>query len=196
MVHRPHPTLIPLPAELWSERVLLRPLLEDDAEAVFAAIDEAREHLRPWMDWVDKHQTVEDTRDYCLRCAASWLLRFDLTLGIFDAASSVYLGGTGMHEPDWTLRSFEIGYWIRPTAEGHGFVGEAVRLLTGLALERLDARRVEIRCDATNERSRRVAEKAGFVYEGTLRNDSLTTAGEPRSTLVFSLIPEDYTRFS
>ena len=189
-----HPTLIPLPAELRSERVLLRPLAAEDAEAVFAAIEEARDHLRPWMDWVDNHRSVADSRDYCLRCAAKWLLRNDLALGIFDAQTGGYLGRTGMHDPDWSLCSFEIGYWIRPTAEGRGYVGEAVGLLVRLAFEHLNARRLEIRCDAANERSRRVAEKTGFILEGTLRNDSLTVGGEPRSTLVFSLIPEDYAR--
>ena len=189
-----HPTLIPLPDELRSGRVLLRPLAADDAEAVFTAVVEARDHLRPWMDWVDNHRTLDDSRDYCLRCAANWLLRSDLTVGMFDPATGDYLGGTGLHRMDWEVRAFEIGYWIRPSAEGRGYVGEAVGLLAGLAFEWLDARRLEIRCDATNERSRRVAERAGFVFEGTLRNDSLTSNGEVRSSLIFSLIPEDYAR--
>ena len=189
-----HPTLIPLPDELRSERVVLRPLRPEDAKAVYEAIDEARDHLRPWMDWVDNHRSVEDTLDYCLRSAAKWLLRSDLGLGIFDAASGGYLGGTGMHEPEWELRAFEIGYWIRPTAEGRGFVGDAVGLLATLAFEWLAAQRLEIRCDATNERSRRVAERAGFVLECRLRNEARAPNGQARDTLVFSLVPDDYAR--
>lgn len=192
--HPSHRTSIMLPDELRSERMRLRPLHPGDAEAVFAAIDEAREPLRPWIAWVDNHQSVEDARDYCVRCAAKWLIRDDLSLGIFDAASGAYLGGTGLHRLDWEIRLFEIGYWIRQTVQGRGYVSDAVRLLTALAFEHLPARRLEIRCDATNERSRRVAERAGFVFEGRLRNDSLSVAREPRDTLVFSLIPEDYQR--
>lgn len=189
-----HPTLILLPDEIRSERVVLRPLRSEDAEAAFAAIDEAREHLRPWMDWVDKQRTVDDVRDYCLRTAGKWILRTDLAMGMFAVASGAYLGGTGLHDPDWELRRFEIGYWIRPSAEGHGFVSEAVRLLSRLAFDDLGARRLEIRCDATNDRSRRVAERAGFLLEGRLRNEALAPDGEPRDTLVFSLIPADYER--
>lgn len=184
-------TLIPLPERLEGERILLRPYREDDAPAVFAAIDEARDHLAPWMAWVHFHRTVDDTRDYCLRTVAAWTLREEITYGLFDRADGRYLGGAGFHKPDWDGRTFEVGYWLRPSAVGHGYVTEAVRLLVGLAFGRFDARRVDLWCDATNDRSRRVAERSGFVFEGRLRNRSRTPDGLPRDDLVFSLIPGD-----
>jgi RimJ/RimL family protein N-acetyltransferase len=110
------PTLIAIPDELRGRRVLLRPYRANDAKQVFAAIDESREHLEPWMPWVDEHATVDDTRDFCIRSASHWLLRSELPLGIFHAAGKRYLGSTGFHAPDWALRAFEIGYWLRATA--------------------------------------------------------------------------------
>jgi RimJ/RimL family protein N-acetyltransferase len=107
------PTAIPLPDALRSPRLILRPLRPEDAEAIFAAIDESREHLRPWMLWVDNHRSIDDTRDWCARAAADWLTRSELTLGFFDAASGRFLGGTGLHVHDWERRLFAIGYWIR-----------------------------------------------------------------------------------
>src|SRR5262249_27235381 len=92
---------------------------------------------------------------------------------------------------DWSLRSFEVGYWLRDGAEGHGYAQEAVRELTRFALEELAANRVEIRCDPRNERSRRVAERLGFVYEGCLRNSRQDPEGRPRDTVVYGLIPGD-----
>ena len=188
------PTLIDLLAEIRGERVTLRPYRPDDAAQLFAAIDESREHLRPWMPWVDEHVTVEETRDYCVRSAANWLLRANLPLGIFSVRDGQFLGATGFHEPDWQLRAFEIGYWLRSSAVGHGFMTESVRLLVDFAFGHLQARRVAITCDPRNAASRRVAERAGFVLEGRLRNDSLGTDGEPRDSLVFSLVPEDWER--
>ena len=132
-------TLIDLPAELREARVLLRPYRADDAEAVFAAVDESREHLRPWVTWVDANRAVDDVREYCIRCAANWILRSDLALGIFDAASGRFLGGTGLHDPDWELRAFEIGYWLRVSALGHGYATESTRLLADFALAPLQA---------------------------------------------------------
>jgi RimJ/RimL family protein N-acetyltransferase len=185
------PTLIDLPSELRGPRVLLRPYRADDAEQVFAAIDESLDHLRPWVDWIDNNRSLDDVRDYCIRSQASWLLRTDLTLGIFDALSGRYLGGTGLHDPDWQLRAFEIGYWLRVTAIGQGYATELTRLLADFALFALRARRVLLRCDARNDASRRVAERAGFVLEGRLRNVCLAPDGTVSDDLVYSLISQD-----
>lgn len=186
-----HPTLIPLPDELRSPRLLLRPYRPADAAQVFAAVDESRAHLRPWMAWVDDHTSVDHSRDWCVRCAANWLLRAELTVGVFAAASGRYLGCVSLHDPDWDRRAFRIGYWLRASAVGQGYATEAVRELVDLAVGPLAARRVELRCDARNGPSRRVAERVGFVLEGQLRNAILAPDGQPADELVFALTPDD-----
>jgi len=184
------PTLIELPTELRGSHVLLRPYRAGDAEQVFAAVDESRDHLRPWVSWVDNNRTVDEVRDYCIRSQASWLLRTELVLGIFDAVSGRYLGGTGLHNLDWELRAFEIGYWLRVSAIGHGYATESTRLLADFALSRLQARRVTLRCDARNDASRRVAERAGFMLEGRLRNAAIALDGAVSDELVFAVVPD------
>jgi ribosomal-protein-serine acetyltransferase len=186
------PTLVELPPEIRGERVVLRPWRAEDAELLFAAIDESREQLRPWVRWVDKHASVDDTRDYCVRAAANWLLRTELPLGIFHTQDDRILGGIDFHSADWSLPSFAIGFWLRASAVRQGFMTESVRLLVALAFENLHARRVELSCDPRNKASRRIADRTGFNLEGRLRNINLGTDGEPRDLLIFSLVPEDW----
>jgi ribosomal-protein-serine acetyltransferase len=186
------PTLIELPTELRGSRVLLRPYQGGDAEQVFAAVDESRDHLRPWVTWVDSNRTVDEVRDYCIRSQASWLLRTELVLGIYDAVSGRYLGGTGLHNLDWELRAFEIGYWLRVSATGQGYATESTQLLADFALSGLQARRVTLRCDARNDASRRVAERAKFLLEDRLRNASIAPDGAISDELVFAVVPEDH----
>ena len=126
----------------------------------------------------------------------NWLPRTDLTLGIFETATGRFLGGTGLHEPDWALRSFEMGYWPRQSATGRGYTTEAAVLLRDFAFGRLGARRVELNRDVRNHASRRVAEWAGFILEGRLRNAFLDWRGEPGNYLVFSLVPDDWQRLT
>ena len=64
----------------------------------------------------------------------------------------------------------EIGYWIAISEVGHGYMTEAVRAVTEMAFSIMCARRVQIRADAANTRSRRVAELAGYELEGILKN--------------------------
>ncbi len=187
-----YPTLIPLPTELVGERITLRPLRPSDGVALLEAVDESRADIDIWMDWPPTMRTHDDAVDYCIRMAAEWLRRDSLNVGVFETATGRYLGGTGFHSISWRLRVFEIGYWLRTSAAGHGYMTEAVRLLLGLAFGRLDARRVAILCDTLNTRSLAIPERIGFVHEGTHRKDSLTPSGEPRDTLVFALTDDDY----
>jgi ribosomal-protein-serine acetyltransferase len=182
------------PSELTGERVLLRPPRPGDGPAIWEATDESRERLAPWMPWVKETRAPDDSERFARQAAANWVTRSDLPMTIWERSTNRFLGGTGFHRNHWDVPSFEIGYWIRSTAEGQGFVTETVRVLCCFAFETLAANRVEIRCDALNARSAAVPRRLGFVHEATLRNDSRSVSGELRDTYVFAMIPADYER--
>ena len=184
-------TLIPLFGELRNDRVIVRPYHESDAQALFEAVAESRDHLRRWLPFADEHQTVEESRDWIIHQIANWMLREDMNVGIWEAATNRYLGGSGFHPRNWETRYFEIGYWVRASAEGQGYITDAVKLQIDYVLNSLKATRVEIRCDERNVRSAEVARRLGFVQEARLRNEQLAPDGVLRNTLIFSLIPTD-----
>lgn len=184
-------SLTPLFDELHGERVIVRPYHEEDAQALQEAVAESREHIRPWLPFADDHKTVERARDFMLHAMAKWLTREDLYLSVWDKETQRFLGGTGLHPRNWEIGFFEIGYWLRASATGKGYMTEAVHLITDYAFEHLDANRVLIRCDERNASSAAIPRRLGFVQEALLRNDSLTTDGTLRNTLVFSMIPTD-----
>ena len=187
-----HRTLIPLFEELRGERIIVRPYRESDAQALHEAVAESRDHLRPWLQFADEHQSVEESRDWIIHTMAHWLLRELLGLSIWEASTNRFFGGIGLHPHEWNTGYFEIGYWIRASAEGHGYIAEAVRLLATYAFDTLKANRLEIRCDELNARSAAVPQRLGFVQEGCLRNNATAPDGRIRSTLVFSLIPGEW----
>ncbi len=186
------PVLIDIPERLDGERtVLLAPRAGGGAEMA-VVVAQSISHLRPWMPWAQEAPTAESSELVLRRMQADFIGRRDLCFQLFarraDGAPGRLLGGTGLHRIDWAVRRFEIGYWIRPEAAGQGHVSEAVRLLAALAFGTLGARRVEIRCDARNLKSRAVAERCGFELDGVLRQDALGVDGSPRDTAVYSRI--------
>jgi RimJ/RimL family protein N-acetyltransferase len=185
------PILLSVFEELRGERVLVRPYRETDAAALQEAVAESRDHLRPWLPFADEHRTVEESLIFIRQVMARWLLRESLGVALFDAATGRYVGGSGLHPRNWQVPAFEIGYWIRKSAEGKGYVTEAVRLLTDYAFMELAAQRVMIRCDARNTRSAAVPRRLGFVEEALVRNEAIAFDGTVRDTLVFSLTPDD-----
>ena len=185
------PLLEFVPDCITTPRLIVRSARADDAPAINAAVIESMDALRPYMPWAQTEPTLAQSEGECRRMQARLLLREDLPMLIFerdaDGREAAFVGGTGLHRIDWIGRRFELGYWCRSSRVGHGFVGEAVEAITRCAFEQMQARRVEVRMDDGNERSRRVAERAGFTLEGVLRCQSLTPTGEPRDTRVYAM---------
>ena len=187
-------TLVPLFEELRSIRVTVRPYRVSDAEALREAVDESRDYIRPWLPFADTHQTVEESRDWIIQQEAQWLLRESMNASVWENTTNRYLGGSGLHILDWRVRSFEIGYWLRVSAAGHGYMTEAAQLLTDFAFDHLAANRVQIRCDERNVRSAAIPRRLGYVQEALLRDDSIANDGYLSSTLLFSMIRSDRVR--
>jgi RimJ/RimL family protein N-acetyltransferase len=185
---------IPIPGPLFGERIVVRAYTDEDAPAMFEAIGASVQNLRPWMPWADSHKTVEDSLEYIRQCQVQFLLRTGFPMGTFARADGRYLGGTGIHIREAGVPSFEIGYWVRASDEGKGYISEAVRLLTACAFDTMNAERVSIQCDARNERSRRVAERQGYVFEGRHRNVQRNSAGHLMDMLTYAMIPSDFAR--
>jgi ribosomal-protein-serine acetyltransferase len=196
IIARQQPIFRPLPDQLCGERVVIRPRKPGDSPAIWEAIEESREQLSPWLPWVDQTHSLEDCEASARRAYAKWLLREDLHVCLWQRETGRFLGGSGLHRIQWDVPAFEIGYWLRTSMQGKGYITEAVRELCRFAFETLAASRVEIRCDRRNERSAAVPRRLGFVHEATLRNQCRDRKGELRDTLVFALIPEDYARMS
>jgi len=186
------PLLIDVPERLLTERFIARCPQPGDGAAVNAAVCETLAELRPWMPWAQTVPTLDESESHARRAQARFRLREDLVMFIFERLpgdrEGSLLGGTGLHRMNWAVRSFEIGYWRRAGHAQRGVITEVVRGVSRMAFDSLAARRVEIRMDTNNLASRRVAERAGFSFEGVLRQDGMTPTGEPRDTCVYSRV--------
>jgi RimJ/RimL family protein N-acetyltransferase len=185
------PLLEPVPERIDTERLIVRLPRGDDAATLNAAVCESLDDLRVYMPWAQTAPSLAQSHADCRRMQGKFLLREDLAMFMFerraDGGEGGFVGGTGLHRIDWKVRRFELGYWCRTTRQGQGYITEAAQALTRFAFETLQARRVEVRMDDSNMRSWKVAERAGFALEGTLRSDSLNPLGEPRDTRVYAL---------
>jgi ribosomal-protein-alanine N-acetyltransferase len=100
-------------------------------------------------------------------------------------------GHVSLFNADWTARSAEMHYWTAPWARGHGYAAEGAAAVARWALTECRLERIHLQADTVNTASRRVAEAAGFRFEGVLRSLVPTRAGTRADMAVYSLIPAD-----
>jgi RimJ/RimL family protein N-acetyltransferase len=89
--------------------------------------------------------------------------------------------------------SVEIGWtWLDPSAWGAGVNVEAKLLMLRHAFEAWGCRRVELKTDARNERSRGAMKAMGATFEGTHRKHMLVRGGENRDSAWYSVTDDEW----
>jgi ribosomal-protein-serine acetyltransferase len=167
----------------------LRLLEERHTKSLFEAVEREREHLRPWLPWVEATRNEEDTLSFIRSVLEQFAGNRGFAAGIWTDGR---LAGTiGVHRIDWLNRRVEIGYWLGREYEGRGIMTDACRAVVTHLFHELELHRVEIRCAVENARSAAIAKRLGFALEGTLREAQLA-GGRYRDLLVFGMLRQDW----
>ncbi len=192
----------PAPVVLTGDRVVLRALdLDLDVEPLHAVTSGAPFTLGDrhvpaydpepvvwrWMKGTT-NRTAPELRDYL----APQVTAVDMLLFVVcDRATSTPVGVVGFMANQPADLKIELGHiWYGPIAQGTGASREATHLLLRHAFE-LGYRRVEWKCDALNERSRRAALSYGFRYEGT-QDAHMIVKGRSRDTAWFRMLDSEW----
>ena len=96
---------------------------------------------------------------------------------MLDRAQGLIVGAIGVFHLDWEVRSAEIGYGVHSGERNKGYATEALAALARWLLTEVGLQRVWLTAIVENPASIRVAEKAGFTREGTLRRAGLEDDG-------------------
>jgi RimJ/RimL family protein N-acetyltransferase len=174
------------PTTLTTERLLLRPVVPADAEAVHAACQDP--DIQRWLT-LPSPSLPEHAETFVGQTSPDgWRDGSMFNFGVFLREHGSLAAMTGVtRRIDATA---EIGYWAVKEHRGRGYVVEAVRDLAHWAFTRAGVSRLEWRAEVGNTASRAVAEKAGFTIEGVLRA-AVLNKGTVRDCWVGALLPSD-----
>ncbi|GAA1679202.1 GNAT family N-acetyltransferase [Kribbella yunnanensis] len=136
----------------------------------FAAGQPALDNLRPWRNTdvpavIEAFTNAEIERWHVLRIdtapaaeAASWAITSDSVVGQI-----------GLREINLEMATVSLSYWMLPAARGQGLAAQAIATLERWCFG-LGFQRIALQHSTRNHQSCRVAEKAGYLLEGTLRS--------------------------
>jgi len=163
------------------------------AEAIFKAVDECREYLRPFAPWEKNDDSVESCLNYLKSAEPKVQAGLQLEYGIFIKETNTYIGNIQVFDLSKEKRSGEFGYWLAEKVTGNGFMREAVRILEKECFVSLNLNRIQITCNEQNEASIKVIKACGYIYEGTLREERYEESQKMmRNTVVFSKLKSEY----
>ncbi|SEU10068.1 Protein N-acetyltransferase, RimJ/RimL family [Salinibacillus kushneri] len=184
-----NPILLDFPHGFETERLFIRLPKPGDGRVVYPAIQASINELRQWLLFAQNKQSEDQTEANIREAHAKFLTREDMRLHVFHKETGEFVCASGLHNIDWDIPKFEIGYWVATSHSGKGYVTEAVQGITNFSFLELKAKRVEIKCDAKNHKSRSIPERLDFKLEGILRNDDLSVNGnELRDTCIYAKI--------
>lgn len=147
--------------------ILLQRRHEHDAD-VWQAIEESRSFLREYLFWVDNTKTYADVVKATDMFAKKWDEDGEWCYNLYSLPDNRFLGCIGVHGISFMNQTAELGYWLRLSETGKGYMAEAVQALEN-ELFLAGIHRVEIRCDVHNFNSANVAKRAGYTLESTAK---------------------------
>ena len=137
------------------DNTLLRSYEVDDEQELFKVINNSRQHLHPWLSWVDKTTKPEHSLQFIQQSLQQLNNQEALALGIF--LNGKIIGGVGMHDWDLATKRAQIGYWISREYEGRGIISKCLVKFTDFLFEKTGLNKIEIHFIPSNKRSAKVA---------------------------------------
>lgn len=174
---------------LTDDVVVLRPPDDDDVDIITIACQDPE--IEEWVSTPAPYERVHAAWFIENLVRPGWLSGRDLVWSIRDAGDDALLGMVGLHAI--ADGSAELGYWMAPWARGRGAMSRAVRLVVDHAFDPAGLGLVRLSWYAYvgNWPSRRVAWRAGFRVEGTLRQHAVQRPGVRRDDWIGSLLRDD-----
>ncbi|MCP9486246.1 MAG: GNAT family N-acetyltransferase [Gaiellaceae bacterium MAG52_C11] len=175
---------------LVGELVRLEPLSPEHEAGLWEASRDAR--IWEWMSIVQP-RSPEELHEYVELALANAGAGIELPFATVRQSDSRVVGSSRFLALRPEHGSLEIGWtWLDPQLWRTGANVEAKLLMLGDAFERLGCRRVELKTDALNERSRTAMEALPAQFEGVHRRHMLVRNGENRDSAWYSVIAEEW----
>jgi RimJ/RimL family protein N-acetyltransferase len=112
---------------------------------------------------------------------------------IFHKNTKEIIGSTRFFEIYPLDKKLEIGWtWVITKYWGTEINFECKLLLLSFCFDTLKTRRVQIKTDSTNLRSRKAIEKIGGQFEGILRKDKIKENGVSRNAAYYSILDDEW----
>ncbi len=169
--------------QIQSERLLLRPLLPQDAQPI---LQEFTAEITRYM-FPEPPAGLDESMAFIQQSRADMIAGHDLVLAITRKENGEFLGCCGLHGKDDPTRP-ELGIWLKQRAHGEHYGREAIQALAKWAIDHITFACLIYPVDRNNIPSRKIPESLGGTV---VRERTTTTAnGKTLALLVYQISNE------
>lgn len=175
-----------MPTEILTERLILRSFEKSDLDDFYNYAKNP--NVGPHAGWNPHTSPIESQK------ILDMFMRDNYVWAIVWKKNNRVIGSIGV-DPDYRRKSeqaFQVGYSLAEDYWGKGIMTESTNAVKVFAFRELSADILSIYHCPENIRSRRVIEKCGFSYEGTLRRAFTTQSGEVRDECCYSMLKSEF----
>lgn len=170
----------------YGKKVMLRELRESDLPDIMEYVNDY-ETYSTFTDSAPRPKTEEFQK-----CWIAGSTREDLlTFAIADKETGEFAGTIQLRDINRRARRSLFSIVLKPSAQGRGYGTDALRVLLRFAFDELNLHKITLVVYEGNEGGRRLYEKVGFQYEGTLR-EQVYRQGHYHDQLVYSILASEF----
>jgi RimJ/RimL family protein N-acetyltransferase len=179
------------PAQLPAGPVTLVAFEGIEAAALYRAVAENIDHLRPWMPWAAAVPTESAQAEFISQTRRDWEAETAFGYWMREDATGALVGCAGLHHRVGP-RAIEIGYWVSASRVRRGYATESARALTSAAFALPGMERVEIHCDEANVASAGVPRRLGYRLDRVIRDAPVEAPGERGPEMIWTMSAADW----
>ena len=185
--------LLHLPQSFETERTVLKKFKPGDGALFYEIVCNNQQRLIHSFPVILSIVTNEVNAELFIRSRLNeWAQQISFTFAIWDKSEKFMLGHMSIKNIDWVIPRAELAYMITEEYEGKGIMTEVLKSTIIYCFETLKMNKIVLRVITSNDKSFKVAEKCGFIREGTLRNEHRTFNGELVDLYYYGMTREDY----
>ena len=183
-----------IPTRFHAERVYLRSYQAGDGPWLYKVSQKNRAHLSRYEsdNFLKSIEDEAKAEAYACELHEDWIEGDCFFMPVFhketdEFVAQIYVGPTNKELPE-----YNVGFIADVDYQRQGYVTEALGAALGFIFNDLQAHRVFLECDDTNQRSWDVAERCGFVREGHLRENKRHPNNPISGTFVYGMLRSEW----
>ena len=172
---------------------MIRKYRKGDGTSFFELLErnDNRQHLKEHVNEATTVTTLEEADKRIQELISNWDKKERFVMGMWLKTFNLYVGQIWIEPKNWDVPRFELGWFLDKSYQGQGLATEAVKRSIDYLFDDFKLHKIVVLVRNDNLRSKKLAERCGFIKEGRLRDHGIIN-GKRIDLVCYGLLKNEY----